>query len=321
MGTEVWLWIGFHVLVAGMLAIDLGIFQRHAHRISIREAAVWSVVWVGTALVFNAGVWWLRGSQAGLEWLTGYLIEKALSVDNLFVFLVIFTYFAVPAHLQPRVLKWGILGAVLMRASLIAIGAVLVHRFHWILYLFGAFLVYTGFKLLRHTHETVDPSRNRALLFVRRFWPVTEDYGRGAFFEQRGGRLWVTPLVLVLVAIETTDLVFALDSIPAIFAITRDPFIVYTSNIFAILGLRAMFFLLAGILDMFRFLKYGLSVVLMFIGAKMLISDVYKIHVGVSLGVVALILAVSVLASIFVPKPAEATLNVPESADAPKTGG
>jgi len=312
MNVEVLLWIVFHVVVGAMLAVDLGVFQRTPHKLSMREATIWSVVWIAAALLFNAGVWALEGPQVGLEWLTAYLVEKALSVDNLFVFLVIFSYFAVPDHLQPRVLLWGVLGAVVMRASLILVGVTLVKLFHWVLYLFGALLVYTGWKLFRHREETVDPSQNPVLRAVRRRFPVTETYVGGRFFVRREGRLWVTPLLLVLVVIESTDLMFAIDSIPAVLAITHHMFTAYTSNIFAILGLRALFFVLAGIMDMFRYLKYGLSLVLVFIGLKMLAADFYKVPIGVSLAVVAAILAVSVLASVLIPAPKEAAQEAPE---------
>ncbi|MCL6498898.1 MAG: TerC family protein [Firmicutes bacterium] len=312
MNVEVLLWIVFHVVVGAMLAVDLGVFQRTPHKLSMREATIWSVVWIAAALLFNAGVWALEGPQVGLEWLTAYLVEKALSVDNLFVFLVIFSYFAVPDHLQPRVLLWGVLGAVVMRASLILVGVTLVKLFHWVLYLFGALLVYTGWKLFRHREETVDPSQNPVLRAVRRRFPVTETYVGGRFFVRREGRLWVTPLLLVLVVIESTDLMFAIDSIPAVLAITHHMFTAYTSNIFAILGLRALFFVLEGIMDMFRYLKYGLSLVLVFIGLKMLAADFYKVPIGVSLAVVAAILAVSVLASVLIPAPKEAAQEAPE---------
>ena len=313
MNVETLLGIVFHVMVGAMLAVDLGVFQRTPPKLSIREAAIWSVVWISGALLFNAGVWALKGSQVALGWLTAYLVEKALSVDNLFVFLVIFAYFSVPDHLQPRVLLWGVLGAVVMRASLIAVGVTLVKLFHWVLYLFGALLVYTGWKLFRHKEETVDPSQNPVLQAVRRRFPVTETYLGGKFFVRREGRLWVTPLFLVLVVVESTDLMFAVDSIPAVLAITHNLFTAYTSNIFAILGLRALFFVLAGIMDMFRYLKYGLSLVLVFIGLKMLVADFYKIPIGLSLGVVAVILAVSVVASVLLPAPEEPS---PEASDA-----
>ncbi len=313
MNVELLLWIVFHVVVGAMLAVDLGVFQRTPHKMSMREATIWSVVWIAAALLFNAGVWALEGPQVGLEWLTAYLVEKALSVDNLFVFLVIFSYFAVPDHLQPRVLLWGVLGAVVMRASLILVGVTLVKLFHWVLYFFGALLVYTGWKLFRHREETVDPSQNPVLQAVRRRFPVTGTYVGGKFFLRRDGRLWVTPLFLVLVVVESTDLMFAIDSIPAVLAITHHMFTAYTSNIFAILGLRALFFVLAGIMDMFRYLKYGLSLVLVFIGLKMLVADVYKVPIGVSLGVVALILTVSVLASVLIPAPKEAPQEASEA--------
>ncbi|MCS7235405.1 MAG: TerC family protein [Armatimonadota bacterium] len=312
MTVEAWLWLVFHVVVGAMLAVDLGVFQRTPHKMSMREATIWSIVWIAAALLFNAGVWALEGSQVGLEWFTAYLVEKALSVDNLFVFLVIFSYFAVPGHLQPRVLLWGVLGAVVMRASLILVGVTLVKLFHWVLYFFGALLVYTGWKLFRHREETVDPSQNPVLQAVRRRFPVTETYVGGKFFVRRDGRLWVTPLFLVLVVVESTDLMFAIDSIPAVLAITHHMFTAYTSNIFAILGLRALFFVLAGIMDMFRYLKYGLSLVLVFIGLKMLASDIYKVPIGISLGVVACILAVSVLASVLIPAPKEVASEASE---------
>ena len=305
MNVELLLWVVFHVVVGVMLAVDLGVFQRTPHKLSMREATIWSVVWIVAALLFNAGVWALEGAQVGLEWLTAYLVEKALSVDNLFVFLVIFSYFAVPDHLQPRVLLWGVLGAVVMRASLILVGVTLVKLFHWILYFFGALLVYTGWKLFRHQDEPVDPSQNRVLQAVRRRFPVTETYLGGKFFVRRDGRLWVTPLLLVLLVVESTDLMFAIDSIAAVLAITHNLFTAYTSNIFAILALRALFFVLAGIMDMFRYLKYGLSLVLVFIALKMLVADFYKVPIGLSLGVVAVILGVSVVASLLVPAPRE----------------
>lgn len=305
-------WTGFHLVVATILALDLGLFQRKPHKLSLREAALWTVIWVTTALAFNAAVWKTKGAQTALEWLTAYLIEYSLSVDNLFVFLVIFAYFAVPDHLQPRVLLWGVLGAVVMRAGLILVGVTLVKLFHWVLYFFGALLVYTGWKLFRHKEETVDPSQNPVLQAVRRRFPVTETYLGGKFFLRREGRVWVTPLLLVLVVVESTDLMFAIDSIPAVLAITHDLFTAYTSNIFAILGLRALFFVLAGIMDMFRYLKYGLSLVLVFIGLKMLVADFYKVPIGLSLGVVAFILTVSVLASVLIPPPAEAGSEAPD---------
>lgn len=294
-------WVGFNVFVLAMLALDLGVFHRKAHAVTLREAGVWSVVWVLLALSFNVLVYWMWGYERALEFLTGYLIEKSLSVDNLFVFLMIFSYFAVPAAYQHRVLYWGILGALVMRGIFIATGVALLNRFHWMIYVFGGFLVITGIRLLFSTDKEVEPERNPIMRLVRRVLPVTATYHGQAFFVRSGGRLWATPLLWVLVVVETTDLVFALDSIPAIFAVTRDPFIVYTSNVFAILGLRALYFLLAGVMDIFRFLQIGLAFVLTFVGCKMLVSEFIKIPIGVSLGVVGVILGLAALASFLFP--------------------
>lgn len=299
------LWIGFNLFVLAMLALDLGVFHRRAHAVSMREAAGWSAVWVALALLFNLLVYWMWGAERALEFLTGYLIEKSLSVDNLFVFLMIFSYFAVPAIYQHRVLYWGIIGALIMRGLFIATGVALLNRFHWMIYVFGGFLIVTGIRLLFSTDKEVAPEKNPILRLVRRAIPVTAQYHGQSFFVRREGRIWATPLLLVLVVVETTDLVFALDSIPAIFAVTRDPFIVYTSNVFAILGLRALYFLLAGVMEMFRFLQIGLALVLTFIGCKMLVSEFWKIPIGLSLGVVAAILAASVLVSLLFPKQEE----------------
>jgi tellurite resistance protein TerC len=279
------------------LALDLLVLHRKAHAVSLREAAAWSCAWVSLALIFGLGVYYFRGAEKGLEFLTGYVIEWSLSVDNLFVFLVIFSYFAVPAVYQHRVLFWGILGALVLRATFIATGTALLANFHWMIYVFGGFLIFTGVKLLFAGEEKIEPEKNPAVLLVRRFMKVTPDYEGQRFFIRRQGKLWATPLFLVLVVVETTDVIFAVDSIPAIFAITLDPFIVYTSNVFAILGLRALFFLLAGVMEMFHYLRVGLSFVLCFVGAKMLIVDFYKIPIGVSLGVVGGILLLSILAS------------------------
>jgi tellurite resistance protein TerC len=292
------LWIAFNVFVLGMLALDLGVFHRKAHAVSVREALAWSCVWIFLALLFGLGVYFVRGGEKALEFLTGYVIEWSLSVDNLFVFLVIFSYFAVPPIYQHRVLFWGILGALVMRAIFIAVGAALLSAFHWMIYVFGGFLVFTGIKLLFAGDEKIEPEKNPAVRLLRRFMPITAEYHGQRFFVRINGRRWATPLLLVLVVVETTDVIFAVDSIPAIFAITLDPFIVYTSNVFAILGLRALFFLLAGIMEMFRYLKVGLAFVLCFVGVKMVIVDFYKIPIGISLGVVAGILALSILASL-----------------------
>jgi tellurite resistance protein TerC len=291
------LWIAFNVFVLLMLALDLGVFHRRAHAVQLREAAIWSVVWVVISLAFNLWMLVEYGRQPALEFLTGYLIEKSLSVDNIFVFAVLFQYFAVEPRYQHRVLFWGILGALVMRGAMIAVGVALISRFEWILYIFGAFLVWTGAKMMFHKVEDVHPEHNPFFRMARRYLPLTENYEGQKFFVHRAGRWFATPMLLVLIVVETTDLAFALDSIPAIFAITRDPFIVYTSNVFAILGLRAFYFLLAGILPYFRHLGSGLSVVLMFIGVKMLAEKLVHISTGWSLGIVGAVLTVSVVAS------------------------
>lgn len=294
------LWIFFNLFVLAMLAIDLGIFHRQAHKVSLREALAWSLVWISLALVFNIGVYYYWGAEKALEFLAGYLIEKSLSVDNIFVFLMIFSYFAVPDVYQHRVLFWGILGALIMRAIFIALGAALLTRFHWTIYVFGAFLVFTGIRMLFAGEEKIHPDRNPAVRLLRRMMHVTNEYHGQRFFVRIDQKLFATPLLLVITVVETTDLLFAVDSIPAIFAITSDPFIVYTSNVFAILGLRALYFLLAGIMDLFRYLKIGLSLVLIFVGMKMILTDVYEIPIYVSLAVVAGILALSIAASLAV---------------------
>jgi tellurite resistance protein TerC len=298
-----WAWVGFNAVVLLLLAIDLGVVHRKAHTISLREAGTWSGVWVALSLSFGAGVYAVIGSRAGLEFLTGYLIEYALSVDNIFVFVLIFSYFRIPHEYQHRVLFWGILGALVFRGTMIAAGAALIARFEWVLYIFGAFLVFTGWRMARQPRdETYDPEANPVLRLVQRVFPVTAQYHGKKFFvrEPREGRtrLIATPLFVVLVLVETTDIIFATDSIPAIFAVTRDPFIVYTSNVCAVLGLRALYFLVAGVVHRFHYLQVGLSVVLMFIGAKMLMENWIHIPVGVSLGIVATVLALSVAASL-----------------------
>jgi len=306
-----WMWAGFVAFVVAMVALDMVFLRaRGAHRVSVREAAVWSLVWVLLALAFNAWFWWyLDGSlgrelanQRALEFLTGYLIEKSLAIDNIFVFIMIFTYFAVPTEHQRRVLLYGVLGAIVMRAIMILAGAWLLARFHWVLYLFGAFLAITGIKMLVFAEQEPDLTKNPALRWMRRHLRITDGYRGERFVVRRNGALWFTPLFLVVALIEITDLVFAVDSIPAIFAVTDDPFIVFTSNIFAILGLRAMYFLLADIADRFHLLKYGLALVLVFIGAKMLLLDFYKVPIALALGVVAIIIAASVVASVLVPR-------------------
>jgi tellurite resistance protein TerC len=316
MDAPIWLWVAFNVFVLAMLALDLGVFHRKAHAVSGREALGWSIVWISLSLVFNAVIYfyWDRmmpgstytNQEAALAFLTGYLIEKSLSVDNIFVFILIFSFFAVPAAYQHRVLFWGILGALIMRGTLIVIGAALLEQFHWIIYVFGAFLIFTGIRMALSRDEHVEPDKNPVVKFFRRFMPVTENFEKDQFFVRRAGRLMATPLFLILLVVESTDLVFAVDSIPAIFAVTQDPFIVYTSNVFAILGLRALYFLLANVMDKFQYLKFGLSAVLVFIGVKMVIVDFYKIPVAVSLAVVASILTISIVASLWKAKADEA---------------
>ena len=293
-----WIWVGFNAFVLAMLALDLGVFHRKAHVVSLKEASVWSAVWIALALVFNAGVWHLLGQQKGVEFLTGYLIEKSLSVDNIVVFALIFSYFAVPAQYQHRVLFWGILGALVMRAAFIAAGAALITNFHWVVYLFGAFLVITGIKMALAPDRGLEPERNPVVRLVRRLMPVTGTYHGQSFFVRQNGVRMATPLFLVLALVEATDLVFAVDSIPAIFAITTDPFIVYTSNVFAILGLRSLYFLLGGAMEKFRYLKLGLAGILVFVGAKMTLVDVYEMPVLVSLAVIASILTLAITASL-----------------------
>jgi tellurite resistance protein TerC len=293
-----WLWIGFNIFVLAMLALDLGVFHRKAHSISIREALTWSGVWIALAMTFNAGIYFFSGSEPALQFFTGYLIEKSLSVDNIFVFVLLFTAFSVPAAYQHRVLFWGVLGALIMRGAMITLGAVLLEAFHWIIYLFGAFLIFTGIRMVFQEESEVHPEHNPLLKLVRRIVPVTEGYERDRFIIRRTGKVLVTPLLLVLLVIETTDLIFALDSIPAIFAVTQDPFLVYTSNIFAILGLRSLYFVFAGALSKFYYLKPALAVVLSFVGVKMVLADIYAIPTLLSLAVIALVLAVAIVASV-----------------------
>jgi TerC family integral membrane protein len=292
------LWIGFTVFVLAMLVLDLGVFHRKAHEVRFREAIVWSVVWIALALAFNGLIYLWFGSGRALEFMTGYLIERALSIDNIFVFLVIFSYFGVPKAYHHHVLFWGILGALVMRAVFIVLGAVLVEEFHWVMYLFGFFLIVTGFKLLRQRLADVHPERNLVYRLFARIVRSVGTYHGARFTVVQAGRRYATPLMLVLVAVEASDLVFAVDSIPAIFAVTRDPFIIYTSNIFAILGLRALYFVLAGLMDRFQYLNVGLALVLAFVGGKMLLVDLYPIPIEVSLGVVATLLAGAAVASL-----------------------
>jgi len=308
---HLWVWVAFHGLIFSLLAIDLGVFHRHAREVTMREAAAWSAVWIALSLSFNVGIYHFMGAQAGLEFLTGYLIEKALSVDNIFVFVLIFSYFGVPARYQHRILFWGILGALLLRGTMIFAGAYLIRQFHWVSYVFGGFLLFTGIRMAFHEERGIEPEANPVIRLVRRLMPVTNRYHGQKFFTREpigvGGALRgvATPLLVVLLLVETTDIIFAVDSIPAIFAVTTDPFLVYTSNIFAILGLRALYFLLAGVIVQFHYLQLGLSVVLSFVGVKMLIADWYPVPIGLSLAVIAAVLAISIVASLLFPQEEE----------------
>lgn len=312
------LWAGFIAFVLAMLAIDLGVFHKKAHEVSLKEAGIWSAVWVALAVAFNVGVYFWFGSERALEFTTGYLIEKALAVDNIFVFVVIFSAFAVPAIYQHRVLFWGVLGALVMRAIFILAGGAFLQRFHWAIYVFGALLAVTGVKLLVQRNQEVHPENNPLVRMFQKIFPMTGFHG-DKFLVLKNGRRYATPLLLALVAVEVTDLIFAVDSIPAIFAITSDPFIVFTSNIFAILGLRSLYFLLAGIITKFVYLKVGLSFVLIFVGAKMLMMDLYKMPVALSLAVIAGILGLSIVVSLIKPPKSRPTQCAPKPAVRPVT--
>lgn len=301
--TPLWFWVAFNSGVLLLLALDLFVFHRKAHTPTFREAATWSVVWVCLSLLFNLVVWQWKGPDKGLEFFTGYLIEYALSVDNIFVFVLIFSYFKVPPEQQHRVLFWGIIGALVMRGAMIWLGVELVHRFHWTLYIFGVFLFITGLRMFFKPDEEVDLEKNIILRLSRRWMQVTPQYHGSKFLVRTDGKLLATPLLLVLIFVDVMDLIFAVDSIPAIFVVTTDPFIVYTSNICAVLGLRALYFLLARVVDVFVYLRYGLAAVLTFIGLKMLLMDIVKIPIQLSLGIVALCLAVSIVASLMIKKP------------------
>jgi len=303
-----WAWLGFFVFIALMLALDLGVYQRQPHEVKMKEALIWCGVWFALALSFNGLVYRWRGAELGEQFLAAYLVELCLSVDNVFIFILIFAYFKVAPRWQHRVLFWGILGAVLMRATFILAGVSVIQRFHWVLYLFGAFLVYAGVKMAlpRRSAVEVNPERNLAVRVFRRFFPVVAGVDSGRFFTRDGGRLAATALFVVLLVVETTDLAFALDSLPAVLAITKDGFVALTSNIFAILGLRSLYFALSGIMPLFRFLKVGLAVILVFIGVKMLVEPWVEITTILSLGVIAGVLTLAVLASVLVPAKAAA---------------
>jgi tellurite resistance protein TerC len=305
MGTSIYFWIGFHVFVFIMLALDLGVFHKHTHKVPVKEAIIWSCVWIFLALLFAVFIYLDKdfGPVKALEFLTGYVIEYSLSVDNIFVFILIFSYFAVNKQYQHKILFWGILGALIMRGIFIFTGVALINRFHWIVIIFGGFLVFTGIKMLFQKETEVDPEKNVVVKFFRRFLPVTKTLHGDKLLITQNGKLYATPLFLVLVIIETSDLIFAVDSIPAILAISKDIFIVYTSNIFAILGLRSLYFALAGIMGYFRYLKVGLAFVLTFVGLKMLSAYFrFEIPIVTSLGIIISILTISILASVFIKK-------------------
>lgn len=295
-------WILFNAFVVLMLALDLGVFHRKTHEVSLKEALTWTFVWVLLALSFNAIIYYWRGSQQALEFFTGYLIEKALSVDNIFVFIMIFTYFQIPSKYQHKILFWGILGALIMRVIFIFAGVALIEKFHFTIYIFGALLIYTGIKMFNHNNAKIEPDKNPVIRFFKKFMPVTHQLHEDKFFVRIDGTRFATPLFLVLILIETTDLIFAVDSIPAILAITQDQFIVYTSNVFAILGLRSLYFALAGVVHRFWLLSYGLAVVLVFVGIKMLLIDVYKIPIEWSLIFIAIIITLSIVLSLRIQK-------------------
>jgi tellurite resistance protein TerC len=301
----IWKWVLFNAFVLAMLALDLGVVHRRKHEIKFKEAVAWSAVWIGLALAFAALVAYRRGAGTALQFLTGYIIEESLSVDNLFVFLLIFSYFAVPSRLQHGVLFWGVLGAMVLRAIFIVAGVALLDRFEAVVYLFGAILIFSGVKMALEQENRINPDQNPVLKLFRKLMPVTPEFEGGKFLVRRDGRTFATPLLLVLLVVETTDLIFAVDSIPAVLAITRDRFIVYTSNVFAILGLRAMFFALKGAMDLFHHLHYGLSAILVFVGVKMLLGHFVEVPIGIALGVVASLLALSVIASLIWPKASE----------------
>ena len=304
-----YLWVLFGVVVLGLLALDLGVFHRKSHTVKMREALTWSAVWISLALVFHLFVYYTRGPVPAMEFLTGYLVEEALSVDNLFVFLMIFSYFRVPAEYQHKVLFWGIMGALFMRAGFIIAGIALIQMFHWVIYIFGVFLIITGIKMVTSKDEEINPERNPVLRLFRRIMPVTEHYEKDRFFVRRDVRLFATPLFVVLLMVETTDVIFAVDSIPAILGITTDPFIVYTSNVFAILGLRSIYFALAGLMQIFHYLNYGLCLILVFVGTKMLIAEFYKVPVILALGVIIGVLLLSILASLIWPQKEKEVAN------------
>jgi tellurite resistance protein TerC len=302
MSVQTMMWLGFAVIMTTMFVLDMGVFSRKSHEIGFREALTWTLVWVSLALAFNAGIYYFMGSDKALEFFTGYLIEESLSVDNLFVFIMIFSYFHVTKVHQPKILKWGILGALAMRAVFILVGIGLIERFHWMVYIFGGILIFTGIKMAFGGDEKIDPEKNLLVRLVRRFVPLTARVRDDRFFIREKGVITATPLFLTLLVVESSDVIFAVDSIPAVLAVTRDPFIVYTSNVFAIMGLRSLYYLLANVMEMFVYLKLGISFILAFVGAKMLLADVYPIPIYFSLGVIVGVLAISIVTSITIGK-------------------
>lgn len=298
MQTDLIFWVGFNAFVLLMLALDLGVFNRKAHLITIKEALIWSAVWIALAMCFNGLIYYWQGQAKALEFFTGYVIEKSLSMDNIFVFVLIFSYFKTPAIHQHKILFWGIIGALIMRAVFIFAGVAILEKFHWMIYIFGAILVYTGYKMFRQKDKKIEPQKNPVVVFFKRIMPFTHELHDANFFVRLNGRRFATPLFLVLIVVETTDLIFAVDSIPAILAITQDEFIVYTSNVFAILGLRSLYFALSGMIDKFRYLSQGLALILVFVGLKMLIVDFYKMPILIALLVIVVILIISTIASL-----------------------
>ena len=300
MTSQTMMWAGFAVLMTIMFVLDLGVFNRKSHEIKFREALTWTMVWVSLAVIFNVGVYFVLGPTKALEFFTGYIIEESLSVDNLFVFIMIFNYFHITKAHQPKILKWGIIGALVMRAFFILVGIELIERFHWMIFVFGALLVFTGLKMAFGGEEKIEPEKNLLVRLVRKFVPITKRIRDDRFFIRKGGILAATPLFLTLLVVESSDVIFAVDSIPAVLAVTHDPFIVYTSNVFAIMGLRSLYYLLAHVMEMFAYLKLGISFILAFVGVKMLLTDLYHIPIFFSLGVIVGVLTISILASIVI---------------------
>lgn len=300
MSNQTIMWVAFAAVMTVMFVLDLGVFNRKTHEVKFREALTWTIIWISLAMIFNAGVYYFMGPVKALEFLTGYVIEESLSVDNLFVFIMIFSYFHVAKHHQPKILKWGILGALVMRGVFIILGIGLIERFHWMIYIFGGLLVVTGIKMAFGGDDHIEPEKNLLVRLVRKFIPVTKRVSGDRFFIRKCGKIAATPLFLTLLVVESSDVIFAVDSIPAVLAVTHDPFIVYTSNVFAIMGLRSLYYLLAHVMDMFVYLKLGVSFILCFVGAKMLLGDVFEIPIYFSLGVIVGSLTIAILISVFV---------------------